>query len=96
MEFLGLLNSAEEEEKSSVSEPLNKKRRTLSTTPESGTGPGAERAAASPRHAPASNSIPTHATATTNQGQQTGLVIPSTTRGEVAFTSNGANVYKIG
>ena len=91
-----MLNSSEEEEKMSVNEPLQKKRRTLPTTPESGTDPGAERAAASPRHAPASKSNPTNATATANQGQQTGLVIPSTTRGEVAFTSNGANVYKIG
>jgi len=96
MEFLGMLGSSSEEEKGTVEEPKIKKRRTLTTDPESGTSPRADRAAASPRHAPAVNSTTSNSNPTATQTQQNGFPIPSTSRGEIAFSSNGANVYKIG
>ena len=96
MEFLGMLGSSSEEEKVTVDEPKTKKRRTLTMDPESGTSPRADRAAASPRHVPAVNSSTSNATPTATQTPQNGFPIPSTSRGEIAFTSNGANVYKIG
>ena len=43
MEFLGMLGSSSEEEKVTVDEPKTKKRRTLTTDPESGTSPRADR-----------------------------------------------------